>query len=115
MNVDGMSYRQWQKRNTDAFQRLTKAQQKTGRQQGYYNVGWQRVQESWNILQQLTQLPSLFEAKLKKGDLEGAIHQSILEAGQAQELAQQSVTDLEHRRQQIHAMKEKALNKYQLL
>jgi hypothetical protein len=115
MNVDGMSYRQWQKRNTDAFQQLTKAQQQLSRQQGYRNVGWQQVQQSWKILQQLIKSPSLFDAKLKKGDLSGAINQSILEAEQAQEIAKQSVSKLKHKRNQIQELTEKTLNKYQLL
>lgn len=115
MNIDSLSYRQWQKRNTDKFQQLNKARQKIARQQGYRNVGWQQVQQSWTILQELTQPPSLFDAKLKKGDLEGAINQSILEAEQAQEIAKQGVADLEHKRKKIHELTEKTLNKYQLL
>ena len=82
MKVNNMSYRQWQKRNTEAFQKLTKAQQKKARDRGYRNVGWQKVQTSWEILQQF-QTPSLFDARLKRGDIAGAIDQSILEADQA--------------------------------
>lgn len=115
MNIDGMSYRQWQKRNTETFRQLTKAQQQLAREQGYRNVGWQYVQQSWMILQELTQPLSLFDAKLKKGDLSGAIHQSILVAEQAQETAQQSISKLKHKRKQIQDLTEKTLNKYQLL
>lgn len=115
MNVDDMSYRQWQKRNTDTFHQLTKAQQQFARQQGYRNVGWQQVQLSWEILQQLTKPPSLFDVKLRKGDLPGAINQSILEAEQAQEIAKQSVSSLKRKRNQIQELTEKTLDKYQLL
>jgi hypothetical protein len=115
MNVDGMSYRQWQKRNTDAFQQLTKAHQQAARQQGYRNVGWQQIQQSWKVLQQLMKPLSLFDAKLKKGDLSGAIGQSILEAEQAQEVAQQGISSLKRKHSQVQELAEKALNKYQLL
>lgn len=115
MNVDGMSYRQWQKRNTDTFQQLTKAQQQAARQQGYRNVGWQQIQQSWKVLQQLMKPLSLFDAKLKKGDLSGAIGQSILEAEQAQEVAQQGISNLKRKHSQVQELAEKALNKYQLL
>ncbi|MGB3494299.1 MAG: hypothetical protein WBA57_16340 [Elainellaceae cyanobacterium] len=115
MDVDGMSYRQWQKRNTEFFRQLTKAQQKTARQQGYYNISWEKVRKSWEILQQLASLPSLFNAKLKKDDLTGAIGQSILEAEQAQEMAKQSVANLKQKRKQIQELAKKTLNKYQLL
>lgn len=114
MNVEGMSYRQWQKRNNDTFQKLTKAQQQTARQRGYRNIGWQQVQQSWGILQQLTP-PSLFDAKLKKGDLVGAIDQSILEAEQAQAIAKQGIAELKRKRSKIQELAEDALNKYQLL
>lgn len=114
MNVDGLSYRQWQKRNTDTFQQLAKAQKQTARQQGYSNVGWQNVQTSWKILQQLIP-PSLFDAKLRKGDLSGAMDQSILEAEQAQAIAQQGIADLKRKRNEIQELAEQTLNKYQLL
>ena len=115
MNIDGMSYRQWQKRNTDTLQQLTKAQQQLIRQQGYRNVGWQQVQQSWGILQQLTKPISLFDAKLKKGNLTGAIDQSILEAEQAQDVAKQGILNLKLKRNHIQGLAEKTLNKYQLL
>lgn len=115
MNVDGLSYRQWQKRNTDTFQQLTKAQQQAARQQGYRNTGWQQVQQSWKVLQQLLKPISLFDAKLKKGDLSGAIDQSILEADQAQEIAKQGIANLKRKHKQLQELAEKTLNKYQLL
>jgi hypothetical protein len=118
MNIDGMSYRQWQKRNTDAFKKLSKEQQQLARQQGYFNVSWQKVQQSWTILQQLnqsTQPTSLFDAKLKKGDVVGALNQSILEAEQAQQIAKQEIANLQDKRDQIKELAENTLNKYQLL
>jgi len=115
MKVDGLSYRQWQKRNTDTFQQLTKAQKQAARQQGYRNMGWQQAQQAWKVLQQLAKPPSLFDAKLKKGDLAGAIDQSRLEAEQAQALAKQGVTNLKRQQKQIRELAEQTLNKYQLL
>jgi hypothetical protein len=115
MDVDGMNYRQWQKRNTNTFQKLTKAHQQSARQQGYYNLGWQQIQKSWGILHQFIEPPSLFDAKLKKGDLVGAIGQSILEAEKAQAIAQQGVADLKRKRKKIQELAENVLNKYQLL
>ena len=117
MNVNGMSYRQWQKRNTNAFNRLTKVEQQAARRMDYRNVGWQQVQQSWDILQQWIEpaTPSLFSAKLKKGNLTGAIDQSILEAEQAQKTAQQAVKNLNRKRSQIDQLAEETLNKYQLL
>lgn len=115
MNINDMSYRQWQKRNTDAFQKLTKEQQAIARQNGYFNLRWQKVQHSWVILQRFTDLPSLFDAKLKKDDLTGAVNQSILEADQAQKIAKQSILDLEKKRKQIQELASAALNNYQLL
>lgn len=115
MNIDGMSYRQWQQRNTDTFQQLTKTQQKIARQRGYRNVGWQEVQQSWKVLQQLTEPPSLFDAKLKKGDLIGALDQSILEAEQAQKIARQGIATLKCKSNKIKDLAKKTLDKYQLL
>lgn len=118
MDIDGLSYRQWQRRNTDAFKQLSKEQQQTARDQGYYNVSWKRVQASWLILQTLAAplpVPTLFDAKLKKGDVAGAIDQSLLAADQAQTAAQEGQQKLRHQRQQIKEKAEAAIHKYQLL
>lgn len=115
MNIDNMSYRQWQKRNTETFRQLNKDQQTSARNQGYFNVGWQRVQESWILLQHFNEPPTLFGAKLKKGDLVGALNQSVLEAEQAQKMAKQAVVGLEHSCDQIKELAETTLHKYQLL
>lgn len=116
MDIDGLSYRQWQRRNTEAFKQLSKEQQQTARDQGYYNVSWKRVQVSWQILQTLAApVPTLFDAKLKKEDVVGAIDQSLLAADQAQTVAQTGQQKLKRQRQQIKEKAEAAIHKYQLL
>ncbi len=118
MTIDGLSYRQWQKRNTEMFQKLSRDQQRTARDQGYYNISWQRVQQSWCILQSLNNLPpvlNLFDAKLNQGDLAGAIHQYLLAAEQAQKVAQTSRNKLRQQRQQMKELAKTALTEYQLL
>ena len=49
--LEGLNYRQAQKRNSEQFNSFNKKQQKEIRQQGYKNVGWDNVCKSWNILQ----------------------------------------------------------------
>ncbi|UJB69191.1 hypothetical protein HRE53_22835 [Acaryochloris sp. 'Moss Beach'] len=118
MNIDGLSYRQWQKRNTDTFKNLSKQNQKAIRDKGYYNVGWERVQKSWEILQVIilpSQPTTIFEVKLKRGDLVGAIDQSLLSAKQATQAAQEGRTRLRRKSQKIKDLAETTLNKYQLL
>lgn len=118
MDIGGLSYRQWQRRNTEAFKQLSKEQQQTARGQGYYNVSWKRVQASWQILQALaapSPVPTLFDAKLKKGDVAGAIDQSLLAADQAQTVAHAGQQELKRQRQQIKENAEAAIHKYQLL
>lgn len=113
--VDGMSYREWQKRNTDAFNKLTKLQQKKARKQGYYNTGWENVQKSWNVLEQSYSVTTLFDIRLKKGDLVGAIEYSMLEAELAKKTARSAVKSIDKRQSEIHALARKAQDKYQLL
>ncbi|MDJ0732035.1 MAG: hypothetical protein QNJ33_18820 [Crocosphaera sp.] len=48
--LDGLNYRQAQKRNSDKFNALSSLEQKQVRQQGYKNLGWENVRQSWNIL-----------------------------------------------------------------
>ena len=118
MTIDGLSYRQWQKRNTEVFQKLSKDQRRTARDQGYYNVSWQRVQQSWGILQALNSLPpvlNLFDAKLNQGDLAGAVDHYLLAAEQAQKVAQTGKHKLRQQRQQVKELAEMALTEYQLL
>jgi GH24 family phage-related lysozyme (muramidase) len=115
MQINGMSYCQWQKRNSNTFKELSKKQQQEVRQHGYYNVSWEKVQHSWNVLQLLMTPPSFFSAKLKKGDVSGAVDQSILAAEKAQKLAKQSLKNLNRRRREVKKLAETTLNKYQLL
>jgi hypothetical protein len=114
--IEGRNYRQWQKRNKKYFNSLTKTQQQQARQQGYRNIGWERVQMSWQIISRFTNnVASLFEHKISKGDLVGAINLSLIEAEQAKELAQEWLKNLEQNRQQLDKLAEETLAKYPLL
>ena len=112
----GMNYREWQKRNTEHFSSLNKRQQKQARHQGYCNIGWDKVKDSWKILCQLTDnTTSLFEHKLNKGDLVGAIDQSLLEAEQAKGIARKAVSALDASEKRLTKIADEALAKYPLL
>ena len=124
--VEGLNYRQWQKRNTNCFKSLSKSKQKEARKQGYHNVGWNKVQQSWQILVQLTsssspslepnrKVFSLFEHQVNKEDLLGAINLSILEAEQAKKIAQQSLETLNKNEEKLEKLADKALEKYSIL
>ena len=114
--VEGMNYRQWQKRNTEHFNSLTNNQQKEARKQGYSNVGWDQVQNSWAIIYKpAINVPSLFEHKLRKGDIVGAIELSIFEADKAKHLAHQTIESLNKNQQYFDELVEKTLAKYPLL
>jgi hypothetical protein len=112
----GMNYREWQKRNTKHFSLINKRQQKQARHQGYCNIGWDKVKDSWKILCQLTDnTTSLFEHKLNKGDLVGAIDQSLLEAEQAKGIARKAVSALDASEKRLTKIADEALAKYPLL
>lgn len=114
--VEGMSYRQWQKRNTQRFNYLTKTQQKEARQQGYCNLGWDKVQNSWKLICKLANnVASLFEHKLSKGNIIGAIELSIFEADQAKYLARQAIKSLDRNQQYFDKVADETLAKYPLL
>lgn len=49
--IDGMGYRDWQKRNSEKFGELNKNEQKELRLCGYRNVGWDNVRGAWQLLQ----------------------------------------------------------------
>ena len=55
------------------------------------------------------------DAKLKKGNVSGAIDQCIFEAEQAQEIAQQVIKDLNDNQNTLTKVAKATLNKYQLL
>jgi len=120
--VDGLNYRQWQQRNSTRFKQLSKQPQKQVRSLGYRNVGWQNVQASWTILeahgqslQSIAHPPSLFDRKLQKGDVIGAIDHSILEAENAEKMAEEAIASIETHHQKVTEITRKALEKYQLL
>lgn len=117
MNVKGgMNYREWQRRNKEHFSLLTKVQQKQARQQGYFNTGWDKVQESWKILCKLTDnVTTLFEHKLSKSDIVGAIDLSLLDADNAKETARKAVSDLDASEKRLTKIADEALAKYPLL
>jgi hypothetical protein len=114
--LEGMTYRQWQQRNTEVFNSLTKNKQKEARSQGYNNIGWNKVQKSWRIINRLaSDVISLFGHKLRKGDIIGAIELSILEADKAKHLAQKVIENLNENQQYFDKLADEALAKYPLL
>ena len=115
MKVEGLGYRQWQKRNTDAFKKLSKENQHNARHKGYFNVGWNKVKQSWHILQELIQPISLFNVKLENDDLIGAITHSILEAEQAKQVAKQGIHYLQKNYKKNTKLVKKVFNQYPLL
>ncbi|NER52472.1 MAG: hypothetical protein F6J92_38710 [Symploca sp. SIO1A3] len=117
MDMDNkMNYREWQKRNTKHFGSLSKLEQKQARNQGYYNVGWVKVKKSWQIICKFTNnVSSLFEHKLNKGDLVGAIELSMIEALDTKRMAQKTINDLEMNEQRLTKIADQALAKHTLL
>ncbi|MEC4803171.1 MAG: hypothetical protein SAJ12_16900 [Jaaginema sp. PMC 1079.18] len=113
--IENLNYRQWQRRNKEIFSQLDRLKQKKIRERGYCNKGWDNVKKSWEILNNTAKESSLFDYKLKKGDLVGAINHSILEAEQAQKKAKKALENLETKRRSINKKAEEALTKYQLL
>ena len=98
--VQGLNYRQWQQRNTDKFKTLTVAQQKEARTQGFFNRGWDRVQKSWDILMSFVNIVNnnvvtMFDHKLNKGDLIGAIDHSLHETEHIEEVLDQQVDKMD--------------------
>lgn len=111
-----MNYRQWQRQNTEYFNSLTKIKQKEARNLGYFNVGWNKVQASWQIIYSFTDdTASLFEHKLRKGDIIGAIELSIFEAERAKHLAHQGTMTLDENQKQFDKVADETLAKYPLL
>lgn len=110
--VEGLNYREWQKRNTKLFTQLTNKQQKELRSRGYKNVGWLNVQRSWGLLKKIDDIPKLFDKRLQSGDLVGAINHSILEAEQAQKLAQDIRKQNNEGHRKLLELVEQAKSKY---
>jgi hypothetical protein len=114
--VQNLNYRQWQKRNSSVFYKLNKSEQTEAREKGYRNIGWDDVQKSWLILQELKpNIVSIFEHKLAKGDLVGAINLAIMNSDKTSEIATEAIATLEKNQQQLNKLAEDALNKYQPL
>jgi hypothetical protein len=113
--LDELNYRQWQKRNTESFGKLSANQKYDARQKGYLNTGWKKVENSWRILKSFGEVITIFDAKLKKGNVSGAIDQCIFEAEQAQEIAQRAIRDLNDNQDILTKVAKATLNKYQLL
>ena len=126
--VEGLNYRQWQKRNTEGFKSLSKSQRKEARKQGYYNLGWNKIKTSWKIISRLVSEKSssangktkkkvvrIFEHKLNQGDLTGAINLSILEADDAKNFAQKAIKELNENYEKLDKLADEALEKYCLL
>lgn len=109
--VKGLSYRQWQQRNTSSFKSLAKDVQKDVRGKGYYNVGWQKVQKSWKIISE-SKVINLIDYKLKSGDLDGAINIVDLESENANKLANKTIDNIRQTRHELDKMLANTINKY---
>lgn len=68
--VEGLNYREWQKRNKYYFEALTNKDKKFLRKKGYRNLGWQSVIRSWKLLQ--THFPKLLSQQ-------GDSHQTVVD------------------------------------
>ena len=114
--INNLNYREWQKRNTNYWQNLTKSQQKEARQKGYHNIGWKNVQKSWLILHKLSQkIISIFDHKLEKGDLIGAIDLAIMASEKTSKIAQETLHSLQENQHRLNKLANKTLSKYQHL
>lgn len=117
--LEEMNYRQWQKRNSEVFHRLSLEQQRQARKKGYYNSGWGKVKSSWELLQDFKnntyKVVSLFEHELNKGNLVKAIDLAIIESEKAQKMTEDGKKELEKVSKNLHEIADKALAKYPLL
>ena len=91
--LEEMSYRQWQKRNSEVFHGLSPEQQRQARKKGYYNIGWGKVKSSWELLQDFKnntyKVVSLFEHELNNGSLVKAIDLAIIESENAKKMSEE--------------------------
>jgi hypothetical protein len=55
--VDHLTYRQWQHRNTEYFERLSKKRQLQLRKLGYKNCGWVEIQQTWKLIESIENTP----------------------------------------------------------
>ena len=109
--VEGLSYRQWQQRNTSSFKALSKDIQKEIRGKGYYNVGWEKVKKSWKLISEL-KIVNLIDYKLRTVDINGAIDISLVESEKAQNLASQTINNIREKRQHLNQLVAGTLSKY---
>lgn len=61
-----LTYRQWQQRNTEAFSKKPKSEQKALRQKGYNNRGWSNVRASWDILHSTLKSAGLDDLEVRR-------------------------------------------------
>jgi hypothetical protein len=119
--IEDLSYRGWQKRNTDSFSCLNPKEKKKARSDGYKNVGWKSVQSSWRILEAI-KIVSIIDKKLDKGDFTGALRHSWMETDAAineiekiAEYAHDSLSEINDKYNSVHEIAQKALSKYKPL
>jgi hypothetical protein len=117
--LEGMNYRQWQKRNKEIYNSLAQEQQRQAKKRGFYNSGWEKVKKSWAILQDLqdnnSKIVSLFDHELSKGNLIPAINIAILGSEQGKKIVEQGQRELEKIHKNLTDIADKALAKYPLL
>jgi hypothetical protein len=106
--VDGLTYRQWQARNTEFFKKLTPSQTKNIRAKGYKNVGWKNVQKSWEIINTVDNVVNLIDKRVEKGDVQGVIRHSILNLDKAIDYADESIQFAQDAQREIEASFEKS-------
>lgn len=111
--IEGMNYRNWQKRNSNRFCSFSRKEQKHLREKGYYNTGWVNVRKSWELLN--NNVVSMFDTRLQKGDLTGSIDISILESEQVTTLARESISNLMSLKEDLNKKFNQAISKYPLL
>ncbi|AIE74190.1 MULTISPECIES: hypothetical protein [unclassified Synechocystis] len=120
--IDGLTYRQWQTRNTEFLKKLSPSQVKDVRAKGYKNVGWENVKKSWKIISNIDNVISLIDKRMKRGDIPGVIRHSILTLDKAIEYADESIQFAQDTEKEIEAsldkskkIAKKALSKYKIL
>ncbi len=109
--VKGLSYRQWQQRNTSNFKALSKNVQKDIRGNGYYNVGWEKIKSSWRLISELKVI-NLIDYKLKSGDIDGAINIVDIESTNANKIANKTIDNIQQTRHQLDKSLVNTINKY---
>jgi hypothetical protein len=118
--IENLSYREWQKRNTESFSRLNSKEKEKARRDGYKNIGWLNVQRSWIILK--PKIISLIDKKLDNGDFLGALRYSWMETDAAineiqkiAEYAHDSLFEINNLYDDVHRIAQEALSKHKPL